>query len=126
MATGRPVVMTIDAGNMAVVAVKLKALYPNSPHVVLGDDDRKRKDNTGLAAAARAAVLVNGVFAVPSFNREGLLSDFSDFNDLHQSQGLEAVQAQVGAAITSAFDSAAPAPTVEKQYRPQPAPSKGA
>lgn len=115
MATGRAVVMCVDAGNLARVADKFKTLHPNSSHVILGDNDHAKSNNTGLAAAERAAVLVNGVFAVPAFSREGLLSGFTDFNDLHASQGLDAVRVQVEAAISSAAPEPEPTPAQDRQ-----------
>ncbi|MFN3710617.1 MAG: LPD7 domain-containing protein [Alishewanella aestuarii] len=99
-ATGRPVVMTVDAGNLPRVAEKLKGMYPDSPHFILGDDDRDKvingvEVNKGREKAEEAATLTNGVFRVPEFNEQERQAGLSDFNDLHQSRGLEAVREQV-------------------------------
>lgn len=99
-ATGRPVVMTVDAGNLPRVAEKLKDKYPNSPHFILGDDDRDKiingvEVNKGREKAEEAATLTNGVFRVPDFNDQEQKAGLTDFNDLHQSRGLEAVREQV-------------------------------
>lgn len=99
-ATNRPVVMTVDAGNLPKVADKLKDKYPDSLHVVLGDDDRKNAVNKGMAKAEEAATIANGVFTVPAFTAEEKERSLTDFNDLHQSRGLDAVRDQVEGIIT--------------------------
>lgn len=99
-ATNRPVVMTVDAGNLPKVADKLKDKYPDSLHVVLGDDDRKNAVNKGMAKAEEAATIANGVFTVPAFTAEEKERGLTDFNDLHQSRGLDAVRDQVEGIIT--------------------------
>ncbi|MCA7248604.1 DUF5710 domain-containing protein [Escherichia coli] len=99
-ATNRPVVMTVDAGNLPKVADKLKDKYPDSLHVVLGDDDRKNAVNKGMAKAEEAATIANGVFTVPAFTAEEKERGLTDFNDLHQSRRLDAVRDQVEGIIT--------------------------
>ncbi|MFP8142712.1 LPD7 domain-containing protein [Escherichia coli] len=99
-ATNRPVVMTVDAGNLPKVADKLKDKYPDSLHVVLGDDDRKNAVNKGMAKAEEAATIANGVFTVPAFTAEEKERGLTDFNDLHQSRGIDAVRDQVEGIIT--------------------------
>lgn len=99
-ATNRPVVMTVDAGNLPKVADKLKDKYPDSLHVVLGDDDRKNAVNKGMAKAEEAATIANGIFTVPAFTAEEKERGLTDFNDLHQSRGLDAVRDQVEEIIT--------------------------
>ncbi|EAO1208147.1 hypothetical protein EX075_23830 [Salmonella enterica] len=99
-ATNRPVVMTVDAGNLPKVADKLKDKYPDSLHVVLGDDDRKNTVNKGMAKAEEAATIANGVFTVPAFTAEEKERGLTDFNDLHQSRGLDVVRDQVEGIIT--------------------------
>lgn len=99
-ATNRSVVMTVDAGNLPKVADKLKDKYPDSLHVVLGDDDRKNAVNKGMAKAEEAATIANGVFTVPAFTAEEKERGLTDFNDLHQSRGLDAVRDQVEGIIT--------------------------
>ncbi|MCK8373827.1 DUF5710 domain-containing protein, partial [Erwinia amylovora] len=98
-ATKRPVVMTVDAGNLPKVAETLKTRYPDSQHVILGDDDRYKETNKGREKATEAADLTGGIAQFPKFSnpREGL----TDFNDLHKSEGLEAVRVQVEEAITT-------------------------
>ncbi|EIN3662826.1 LPD7 domain-containing protein [Klebsiella michiganensis] len=100
-ATNRPVVMTVDAGNLPKVAEKLKEKFPNSLHVVLGDDDRDNQVNKGKEKAEEAAQITGGIYAVPVFSSGEKQNRLTDFNDLHKSQGLEAVRNQIEGVITA-------------------------
>ncbi|KQN49967.1 hypothetical protein ASE93_23610 [Serratia sp. Leaf50] len=92
MATGLPVVMTVDAGNMRTVAEILGERYPDSPHVFMADLDHAKQDNKGLLMAQDAAARVpNGAVLTPDFNDAEKAKGLTDFNDLHQSRGLEAL-----------------------------------
>lgn len=101
MATGIPVVMTVDAGNMVTVSRKLKEKYPDSAHIILGDDDFTKNDNKGLNKAQEAGKAINGTYIIPQFTdneRAQALAgtaSFSDFNDIYTSRGLDAVRDQL-------------------------------
>ncbi|MCP2006149.1 UNVERIFIED_ORG: putative DNA primase/helicase, partial [Buttiauxella agrestis ATCC 33320] len=101
MATGLPVVMTVDAGNMVTVSQKLKEAHPGVPHIILGEDDFTRKDNKGLLKAEEAARNIGGVYVIPAFTDSeraqafAETASFSDFNDIHASRGLDAVRDQL-------------------------------
>lgn len=107
LATGIPVVMTVDAGNMVTVSQKLKALYPDAPHIILGEDDFTRADNKGLNKAREAAEAINGVYLIPQFTDSERAqavagsASFSDFNDIHTSRGLDAVRDQLASVLDS-------------------------
>lgn len=94
LATDRPVVMTIDAGNMVVVAQILHQQFPDTSHVFLADFDHAKAENKGLIMASEAAELVGGRVIYPAFNESEIAKGFTDFNDLHQSRGLDAVRDQ--------------------------------
>ncbi len=100
-ATGRPVAVAFDAGNLAHVAKALRQQYRAALLVLCGDDDRDTEartgTNTGRVKAETAARAVRGLAVFP----EGLPDGGSDFNDMHQAQGLQAVSACVGAAIAA-------------------------
>jgi len=92
MATGLPVVMTVDAGNMRTVAEILGERYPDSPHFFMADLDHAKQDNKGLLMALDAAARVpNGAVLPPDFTDAEKATGLTDFNDLHQSRGLEAL-----------------------------------
>lgn len=113
-ATGRPVAVCFDAGNLPNVARALRQLHPTALLLVCGDDDRETEQRTGTnagrkyAAAAARAVLADGAPAGAVFP-EGLPEGGTDFNDLAAHAGLEAVRDQVEPAMA--------APTVPKPRR---------
>lgn len=102
-ATGHPVAVAFDAGNLAAVAKTLRQRYPTALVVLAGDDDRatqaKTGTNPGRKSATAAARAVQGLAVFP----EGAPADAEpgnfDFNDMHQAQGLVAVRACIAAAI---------------------------
>jgi putative DNA primase/helicase len=95
LATDRPVVMTIDAGNMVIVAQILHQQFPGSPHLFLADFDHAKAENKGLIMATEAAQLVGGQVLYPAFNESEIARGFTDFNDLHQSRGLHALREHI-------------------------------
>lgn len=104
-ATGRPVAVAFDAGNLAYVARALRTQYPAALLVLCGDDDvqtfAQRGHNPGRDKAAAAARAVRGLAVFP----DGLPDGGGDFNDLHQhhggADGLDAVQRIVEDAIAA-------------------------
>jgi putative DNA primase/helicase len=96
MATGKTVVMAVDSGNLDAVVGQLKERYPTSPIHIMGDDDRFNRENTGASKALEAAEKHQVGWALPKFSKEGKLTDF---NDLHASEGLDAVKRQVEESI---------------------------
>lgn len=99
-ATGRPVAVCFDAGNLVHVARALRALHPAALLLVCGDDDtateERRGKNPGRIAAAKAAHEVHSDAApAGAVFPEGLADGGKDFNDLHAAQGLEAVRQQI-------------------------------
>ena len=100
-ATGRPVAVAFDAGNLGHVAKALRQRDRAALLVLCGDDDAATEartgTNTGRVKAEAAARSVRGLVVFP----EGLPDGGSDFNDMHQAQGLQAVGACVEAAIAA-------------------------
>ena len=98
-ATGYPVAVAFDAGNLAIVAKALCKLYPGALLVLCGDDDvqtaARTGNNPGRDKATAAARAVRGLAVFPA----PLPDDGSDFNDLHQAAGLAAVRVAVQGAI---------------------------
>ncbi|HSX49918.1 MAG TPA: PriCT-2 domain-containing protein [Cellvibrio sp.] len=99
-ATGWPVVVCFDAGNMPVVAEQ----FADFPHqkIFAGDNDWEtaldpKKKNTGLVKAQEAARIGGGTWCVPLFT--GDATGLSDFNDLHVAEGLPVVKAQLETAL---------------------------
>lgn len=101
--TGRPVVMTIDAGNMLNVANVLSARYPDSPHLFMVDFDHSKPVNTGLVMGEQAARNTGGKVIIPDFTSAERAAGLTDFNDVHQSRGTEALRADLLPQINQAL-----------------------
>ena len=97
-ATGWPVCVAFNAGNLRPVALDVRAASPNVKLIVCGDDDRHTEGNPGRQKALEAAGLVGAVAVFPVFDGD----DGTDFNDLHQQSGLAAVRSQLFAALAPA------------------------
>lgn len=94
-ATGLPVAVCFDAGNLKSVAISVREQFPKAKIIVAGDDDRHGQRNIGREKATEAARLVNGIAVLPSFDGpEG-----TDWNDYASAHGLKAVCEQIMAAI---------------------------
>lgn len=105
-ATGHAVAVAFNAGNLGKVAKKIRDKYPEGKIILCADHDQWTKGNPGATKATEAAQAINGALAVPQFkNTEG---QPTDFNDLHASEGLEAVRAAINNALT---------PTVDKKHQ---------
>ena len=110
-ATGLPVVVAFDANNLVPVALELhKAHRKDVKILVCADDDyatmAKSGKNPGIDAAQTAALGVDGAVVWPVFpeERPADRKGPTDFNDLHThpAGGLQAVRAQVEAALATA------------------------
>lgn len=128
-ATGLPVVVAFDAGNLLPVAKALSAAHKGIRLLVCADDDwlqkcracnqltpveagpacahcgqEHRADNPGVTAASAAAMAVGGAWVRPTFptQRPADRKGATDFNDLHcdPAGGLALVARQIEHAIT--------------------------
>jgi len=90
-ATGYAVAVAFDAGNLAAVAKALRKKHPDLRLIVCADDDHLTVGNPGIRKATEAALSVNALLAVPDFGADRH-NGATDFNDLHQCAGLEAVR----------------------------------
>lgn len=108
-ATGLPVAVAFDAGNLAPVAEALHKRYKTAHLLICADDDTFSEGNPGVTAASGAAMQVGGAFVAPVFADEAARrlafeakgQKITDFNDLHALEGLHAVREQVQARITA-------------------------
>lgn len=94
-ATGQTVLCAFNAGNLEHVAAHARKTYPERELMLCADDDHATDGNPGLSKATAAALAVGASLAVPSFNES---TGRTDFNDLHQAEGLDAVRAQLAGA----------------------------
>ena len=96
-ATGHAVAVAFNAGNIEAVAVALRSKYPALKIIIAADDDHLTAGNPGITKATAAALAVGGFVAVPIFPADRP-DKATDFNDLHQLSGLDAVKRCIEAA----------------------------
>lgn len=97
-ATGYPVAVSFDAGNLVSVASIIKKRHPWARLVICADNDHHEdgKPNTGILAANNAAKETGGLVAVP----ELINGAKTDFNDLAQEpDGEERIRACITAVL---------------------------
>ena len=126
-ATGLPVVVAFDAGNLVHVATALRQRHRGLRLLICADDDYLGKcrecgeltlsaapacshcgkphglGNAGVAGAHAAALATEGAVLTPAFADERPVDKkgHTDFNDLHVAEGLQVVRAQVEARLTA-------------------------
>lgn len=89
-AIGHQVVVAFNASNLVAVAKALRHKRPLAQIVVCADDDRFNiTGNIGMESATAAVKAVGGWLAVPKFDSDE--GHPTDFNDLAQRQGANAV-----------------------------------
>lgn len=102
--TGLPVAVAFNASNLETVARLLAEKYPEQLRIVAGDNDHVKeaagKRNVGREVAERAAEAVRGAAAIPQFESD---ERGTDFNDLRQLRGDEAVLKQLREAYAIAM-----------------------
>ena len=97
-ATGLAVVAAMNAGNLLAVATALRAKWPQREIIIAGDNDQRTEGNPGMTKAGEAAKAARAKLAVPQFKET--TSKPTDFNDLHQLEGLAMVKEQIESATT--------------------------
>lgn len=112
-ATGHPVAVAFDAGNLEPVAQAIRDRLPAITIKICADNDNapEQARNTGMEAATKAAQAVGAQVVAP---------EVGDFNDLAQSKGLEAVAATVGNDNLDPIDLFAefPVPVIKRDMLP--------
>ena len=99
VATGLPVAVAFDAGNLEPVALALRKNNPAAAILLAADDDHALNVNVGLEKAALAARAVNGSILAPQLTHEEKARGLTDFNDIHQARGLEPLKRLVNREI---------------------------
>lgn len=107
-ATGYPVAVAFNAGNLEAVARALRAKLPGARIILCGDNDAATPGNPGRTKATEAARAVGGLVALPDFGADRP-ERATDFNDLAQHRGAEAVKRAVESA--AAPDAREPVPS---------------
>lgn len=99
MATGLPTVVAIDAGNLDPAMSKITKFYNKAEYVICADNDLQTEQRTGrnpgVDAAKACQVKYNCAVVAPDFSKVIGGGNLTDFNDLHNFMGLEAVSTNV-------------------------------
>lgn len=66
-ATGYPVAVAFNAGNLLAVAKAMREKFPDLPLILCADDDSHTPGNPGLTKATEAARAVGGLLVIPDF-----------------------------------------------------------
>lgn len=91
-ATGCPVVVGFDSGNLMPVASAIRNSYPNHKIVICADDDWRTTGNPGVTAATAAAQYIGAHLAIPDFSSvDHRPEKATDYNDLDGLTGGHAV-----------------------------------
>lgn len=98
-ATGHPVTVAFNAGNLKAVAQAMRARFPTLPLIVCADDDSETQGNPGFNMAVEAAQTVGAALAVPDFGPERQ-PGATDFNDMAAALGKESVCAAISNAAS--------------------------
>jgi len=98
MATGYPVAIAFNAGNLQAVALTMHTKFPDIPIIVCADDDAGTDGNPGLTKAVEAALAVGGKFVTPAFGEKSP-DGATDFNDMATHCGADAVKRCIAGAI---------------------------
>lgn len=92
-ATGLATVAALNCGNLLAVSKALRTKYPQREIIIAADNDVWTKSNPGMVMATEAAKTVRARLAVPEFT--DTKTKPTDFNDLHQLEGLNTVKTQI-------------------------------
>ncbi len=112
-ATGLPVAVAFGAGNLEPVTKAMRQTFPDLPMVICADDDYRIEGNPGRTKAAAAALAVGGVMVSPVFHGDRP-DGATDFNDLHQAEGIDAVRRIIAGVVeVLATRAAEPQPDAE-------------
>lgn len=68
-ATGYPVAVAFNAGNLLAVAKAMREKFPDLRLILCAEDDCQTEGNPGLSKATEAARAVGGRLAIPDFGR---------------------------------------------------------
>ena len=97
-ATGYPVAVAFNAGNLKPVATAIRHKLPSIPILLCADDDTDAEGNPGITKANHAALAVGGKVASPNFG-DHRPAGGTDFNDMAALLGFEAVEKAIHEAL---------------------------
>ena len=93
------VIVSYDCGNLKPVVQNISAKYSDRKIIIAGDNDLTKPRNTGKEKAEEVAREFVFEVLLPSF--KDISSKPSDFNDLHQLEGIEEVKKQLDGTVST-------------------------
>ncbi|MBW8066078.1 MAG: DUF927 domain-containing protein, partial [Ferrovum sp.] len=114
-ATGFPVVIAFNSGNLLPVTQTLRQKFPDLTIIVCADDDHKQHGNPGLTKATAAATAAKALLAIPSFG-ENRHDEDTDFNDMQRRLGLDSVKLTIEKSISCSVVPEVPASSEKKTF----------
>lgn len=93
-ATGRPVLVAFDAGNLLPAAQAAAKRWRGIKLLFCADDDFKTEGNPGISSASAASLATSGAWLAPTFADRGDRK-LTDFNDLAVAESPLVVSSQV-------------------------------
>lgn len=105
-ATGFCVFVAFDASSLDPVSATIRKLYPDNLVIICSDNDQWSTNqkgklyNVGVESALQAATKIGGLEVHPNFPPDDM--DLrTDWNDKYQTEGLEAVKAEIMAVVNA-------------------------
>lgn len=105
-----PVFAAFDAGNLLPVLQRLRAAHRGHWLLICADDDWQTRnhagqpDNVGVRKAFEAAQAITRTSYIRPIFRAARAKAWTDFNDVHQAEGLDAVRRQLMRALSVGSD----------------------
>jgi putative DNA primase/helicase len=94
-AIGQTTVVAFDAYNLLEVVQNIRNCYPHISVILCADNDQWKEKNTGIDYAKNVASKHRLKMVYPTFDECLSETKPTDFNDLHQLAGLDAVKTQL-------------------------------
>ena len=99
-ATAFAVVCAMNCGNLLAASKALREKFPSREIILAADNDVWKDGNRGREKAMEAAKAIRAKLALPEF--QNIATKPTDYNDLHQLEGLNIVKTQIQSAATPA------------------------
>jgi phage/plasmid primase-like uncharacterized protein len=99
--TGMAMVTAFSSDNLKSVGLELRKLFPQSPLIVFGDDDRHLQENKGRCAAftTQRELGAGCKVVIPNFEGNPVSREFSDWNDYIRENGVKATREAIQNAL---------------------------
>lgn len=99
--TGMAMVTAFSSDNLKSVGLELRKLFPQSPLIVFGDDDRHLQENKGRRAAftTQGELGAGCKVVIPDFEGYPVSREFSDWNDYIRENGVKAAREAIQNAL---------------------------